>query len=199
LGIVGGLGIASFAVVVALLTVAHWSFLRERGWHPVRTSDIPYPSILALSPTGWLQILDFAVLGMAVIALAAGSWTALEPRPTFGVVALAVAGIATLALTAPTDGTLASARTWHGAVHAIAFIALLVSIVLAALLLGWGLLGVPAWSALAIASIAAAIAIVILTVASFVFAAVGSLASILSIAVMLVWLELLAIGLVTNG
>ena len=57
---VGAIGAATFALVVTVLTAVHWSFLRERGWDLIKASDIPFPSILALSPASWVQIVNFA-------------------------------------------------------------------------------------------------------------------------------------------
>ena len=197
LGVIGAIGAAVFAVVVAVLTVVHWSFLRERGWDVVRANDVPYPSILALSPTGWIQVVNFAILGVALLAVAAGLWRAVDPRPKLAIIALGVAGFAGLALIAPTDGSTSSVRTVPGAIHAAAFLALLVSIVLAALLLGFAVSSDPVWGSIAGPSIGAAVLIVVLTIVSFVVAPIGGLASVLSIAVMLGWLELVALRLAT--
>ena len=117
LGLVGAIGAAIFAVVVAVQTVVHRLFLRDRGWAAVRATDVPYPSILALSPTGWIQVLNFAVLGVALLAVAAGFWGAIDPRPTFAIVALGAAGVAGFALMAPTDGSTTSVRTLTGTIH----------------------------------------------------------------------------------
>jgi hypothetical protein len=171
--------------------------LRERGWDPVRTNDIPFPSILALSATGWLQVVNFAILGLALLAVAAGLWQALDPKPTLAIVLVGAAGVAGFALMAPTDGSLSSVRSWPGAIHVGAFFTLLVCVVLAALLLGLTLGSFQPWAAIASGSIAAAVLIVVLTIVSFVVGPVGSLASILSILAMLGWLELIAVRLAT--
>ena len=198
LGMVGAIGAATFALVVTILTVVHWSFLRERGWDLVKASDIPFPSILALSPTGWIQILNFAILGISLLAVAAGLWGAVEPRPTLAIVLLGVAGIAGFALMAPTDGSVTTMRTTAGAIHVVAFIALLVCIVLAALLFGLAVGSDPAWAPIAGVSIGAAVLIVVLTIVSFVVEPIGGLASVLSILVMLGWVEIVAIRLATS-
>ena len=195
LGLLGAIGAAAFAVVVAVLTALQWSFLRERGWDPVKTNDIPFPSILALSSAGWVQILNFAILGLALLAVAAGLWRSVDPRPTVAIILLGVAGLAGFALMAPTDGSLSSVQTLPGAIHVAAFFTLLVCVVLAAVLFGVAVGSDPAWGSFASVSIGAAVLIVVLTVVSFTIAPVGSLASILSIVVMLGWLELTALRL----
>jgi hypothetical protein len=153
LGILGLFGCVLFTGIVAALTAVQWSFLQSRGWDPIRATDVPYPSTLALGPGGWLQVLNFAILGLALLGVAAGLWRALEPQPTAAVVSLVVAGFAGLALMAVTDGSLSSVRTWHGAVHVGAFFTLLIAVVLAALVIGlwapnaatFGWLRLPRW------------------------------------------------------
>lgn len=199
LGLLGAFGTALFAVVVAGLTAINWSFLRDRGWDLVSSSDVPFPSTLALGPAGWLQVINFGVLGLATLAIAAGLWQALEPRPTLALVLLIVAGLAALGLMAPTDGSLSSVRSLSGAVHVGAFFALLVSIVLASLLLGVAAGSIAGWADIGGLSIVAAIGVVLLTAVSFVVPAIGGLASVLSIGAMLVWLEVVAVRLATGS
>jgi hypothetical protein len=194
-GIVATVGSVLFVVIVVALTKVQWSFLKGRGWDPVRTSDVPYPSTLALGPAGWLQVLNFAILGLALLAVPAGLWRALDPPPLAAAALLVVAGLAGLALMAPTDGSLSSVRTWHGAIHVAGFFTLLVSLVLTAVALGFAVADLPSWRWLSLPSIAAAVAIVLLTGASFVAPTVGGLASILSLVAMLAWLGLVAFAL----
>jgi hypothetical protein len=196
LGVVAVIGAIVFVLIVVALTAVQWSLLQRRGWHPIRSSDVPYPSTLALGSGGWLQVLNFAVLGVALLAPAAGLWRALEPPPTFGVALLGVAGAAALALMARTDGSLSSVRTWHGAVHVGAFFTLLVSMVLA--LVGLAVGDLATLPGLRLPSLATAVAVVLLTILSFVVPAVGGLASVLSIAAMLAWLAVAGVALAAS-
>jgi Protein of unknown function (DUF998) len=198
LGVVGVLGAGVFTLIVITLTVRQWSYLQGRGWHPIRSSDVPYPSALALGPGGWLQVVNFGILGLALLAIAAGLWQAPGQRPTLAIWLLVVAGIAGLALMAPTDGSLSSVRTWHGAVHVGAFFTLLIAIVLAAASLGLAGPDAPPWAGLRVASIGVAIIVVALTVISFVVPSVGGLASVASIAAMLVWLAMVGAALAST-
>ena len=195
---VGAIGVATFVLVVVVMTAVHWSFLRERGWDLIKASDIPFPSILALSPTGWVQILNFAILGISLLAVAAGLWRTVDPRPTLAILLLGAAGLAGFALMAPTDGTVTTMRTTAGAVHLVAFIGLLVCTVLAVLLFGLAVGSNPDWAPIAGVSVGAAVVVVVLTIISFVVEPIGGLASVLSILVMLGWLELVAIRLATS-
>jgi hypothetical protein len=195
LGAVGVVGCAAFVVVVAILTVVQWSSLRDRGWDPIRSSDVPYPSTLALGSLGWLQVLNFAILGLSVLAIAVGLWRVLEPPPTAPLVLLAIAGLAGMGLMATTDGSLSAVRTWHGAVHVGAFFTLLIALLLAMLLFGLTIAEQPTWAWLRPPSITIAVLVVVLTAGSFVVPALGGLASVLSIAAMLVWLVLIGSAL----
>jgi hypothetical protein len=123
---------------------------------------------------------------MSVLAVTAGLSLALDPRPTIPLALLGIAGIAGLALVAVTHGSLTSVRTWHGAVHVVAFFVLLIAVVLAAVLLSLAIGDVPGWAWLRVPSLAVAVAVVVLTAVSFLVPTVGGLASVLSILAMLV-------------
>src|SRR5918999_206890 len=58
----GIIGPAVFALVVVVLTLVQYDFMVGLGWHPVRGSDVPWPSGLALGPLGWLQVANFVLL-----------------------------------------------------------------------------------------------------------------------------------------
>src|SRR5215210_3245433 len=71
-GLVGMIGAAVFAVVAVFLTFAQYGFMLGLGWDPLGSSDVPWPSGLALGPLGWLQVLNFAFLGLTLIVFAPG-------------------------------------------------------------------------------------------------------------------------------
>ena len=68
----GMIGPATFALVVVVLTLVQYDFMVGLGWHPVRSSDVPWPSGLALGPLGWLQDANFLLFGLTLIAFAVG-------------------------------------------------------------------------------------------------------------------------------
>ena len=75
-----------FAGTVAVLTWAEWKFLHGLGWTVVHAHDVNYPSGLARGDLGWIQSLDFAVLGLLTVLFARGLRTqSVRRRP--GVVA----------------------------------------------------------------------------------------------------------------
>jgi hypothetical protein len=197
LGVIAAVGAAMFVLIVVILTLIQWPGLQDRGWDLVRSSDVPYPSALALGPGGWLQMLNFAILGLALFAVAGGLWQVLDPRPALGIALLVVAGVAALGLVAPTDGSLSSVRTVPGAAHVGAFFTLLISLVLALLVLGWTVGDLPNWAWLRLPSLGVAIVVVLLTLISFTVPPIGGLASIASIVAMLVWLAVAAVALAT--
>ncbi len=199
LATVGLTGVIGFALVAAALTVHQWPFLRDRGWDPVRANDVPYPSILALSRVGIVQVGNFILLGVGLLATAVGLWQTVEPAPAVPALLLGAAGLAALAATAPTDGSVSAIQTRAGAVHAGAFFVLLITTVLAALLFGLSASDAPAWADLAAPSIGAAIALATLTVASFASTRFGGLASLLLEITMLGWVALVALRLATAG
>ena len=106
-----------------------------------------------------------------------------------------LAALAAFALMAPTDGSVTKVETRHGAIHLVAFIALLAAVVIAMFAVGWSVSAVPSLARFSSPSLAAAIIVVGLTGLSFVAPAVGSLASVLSIGVMLGWLALAGVAL----
>lgn len=48
----GMIGPVMFVVIVIVLTVAQYGFMRGLGWHPTGSSGVPWPSGLALGPYG---------------------------------------------------------------------------------------------------------------------------------------------------
>jgi Protein of unknown function (DUF998) len=130
----GIIGPAVFAVVVVFLTLAQYGFMMGLGWKPLGTSDVPWPSALALGPLGWLQVLNFAFFGLTLIIFALGlnrgvassgrlSWVG----PAF----LAIAGVALVLAAFKADlHIMQGLQTWHGAIHLLAFLLLVLSFLL---------------------------------------------------------------------
>ena len=56
-----------FLVTIVLLTWAEYGFLRSSGWTVLDANDVPWPSGLAVSQVGWIQILNFAVTGALLL------------------------------------------------------------------------------------------------------------------------------------
>ena len=194
LALAGAIGPVLWVLIVIALTVLEWDFLHGRGWDPVASSAVVYPSSTALGAYGWLQILNFLQAGISVLALCLGLWRTIAPRPTAALRLLAVVGVAILLSAFPTDGTANSVTTWHGAIHAGAFLVFYLGSVAAAFLMWRGVRRNPHWASQGRFSLAVVIVVIALTALSSI-ASVGGLASSLLILTILAWVELLALRL----
>ena len=186
----GVLGPAGFGLMVVLLTVAQYDALRALGWRPVGDSPLPWPSALALGPYGWIQVANFVALGLLVLALAAGLRRGLPggPGAAAGPRLLAVAGAGLVLLGAKTD-PVAPPQSLHGWVHLGAFL-LTAAALLAACAAFWRLLRRDArWRGAGRCSLGAGL----LVAASL--ALPGAVAGYVFVAVLVVWLEVLAVRL----
>jgi hypothetical protein len=61
----GMIGPATFALAIVVLTLVQYAFMVGLGWHPTHSSDVPWPSGLALGPLGWLQVANFVIFGLS--------------------------------------------------------------------------------------------------------------------------------------
>jgi len=180
-----------FVAIVVVLTAHEWTFLHDLGWRVWGTSNVPWPSSTALGSWGWLQILNFLQLGLAVLFLGWNLRRLLPARRTsqVGRSAFLLAGLALVALCFKTDphGTV---KTWHGAIHTTAFgvlvIAMLVSMVAIA--------RVPD-AQLRWASAIAAVAFVVFTAISVAWGGSGAVFGTLALLMILAWVETLAVRL----
>jgi Protein of unknown function (DUF998) len=127
-------GTTVFAVVVIFLTLAQYDFMLGLGWKPVGASDVPWPSALALGPVGWLQVLNFVFFGLTLILFALGldRGVASSGRLSWAAPALlVVSGVALVLATFKTDPHIMQGpQTWHGAIHLLAFLLLVLSFLL---------------------------------------------------------------------
>jgi H+/Cl- antiporter ClcA len=108
-----------------LLTAIEWDFLHKLGWSAglFDNPDTPWPSSTALGDYGFLQVLDFLLLGVSVLALAVALFRLLEVRRKVGpsLLVLLAAGLAGSAVR--TDYATARGSgpdTWNGVTHAAA-------------------------------------------------------------------------------
>jgi hypothetical protein len=114
-------------------------FMERLGW------DV-WPSGLALGPHGWLQIVNFILLGALLIlfALAVRAVPARNRWMQVAPVLLALAGVGGLMLAFKTDPPHRDA-TWHGIVHGAAYFTWLAPLVLSYPFTWWRVRGHPAW------------------------------------------------------
>ncbi len=128
-----------FGLILAVLTLVKYDFLRSLGWHPLTDPTFDWPSGLALGPLGWLMTATFLVSGGLIGFFAVGLYPAL-PAGAFsraGSTLLLFSGLAMMGLAFTTDPTLRSTpATWHGRLHDASFVALGLTLLPAILLLG---------------------------------------------------------------
>ena len=141
-----------FLVTIVLLTWAEYGFLRSRGWTVLDAHDVPWPSGLAVSHLGWVQILNFAVTGALLLVFVRAVRHQLPPRRSSRVAAalMTVMTAAIIASAAPTDRDFTTGpSTWHGWIHAIAFLVIVVCSIVTPLLTARALRGEDRWRPLA--------------------------------------------------
>ena len=132
-----------FLTVVAFLTWAELDYLHGLGWHYTKKNDVPWPSATALGPHGWIQILNFAVAGLLLLAFARSFRAELHGktgRIGAGLMTLLALGLVVSAF--PTDDASAHGHqpnTWHGWIHSIGFIVIVLSSLLAPILVALAL------------------------------------------------------------
>jgi hypothetical protein len=197
LAVLAMVGPLLFIVIVALLTALEWSFLRHLGSDPIRSTDVPWPSSTALGDYGWLQVLNFACLGLSIIALALCIWRELRPRPTVGVAFLFLAGLATALLAFKTDPSSSKITSWHGAIHVISFVTLLLAILIAMFVLAARIGRDRRWRGSGRYSLVAGLLVLAFVLLSMLLTPAGNLLGSLSLLTILAWLELLATRLYT--
>jgi hypothetical protein len=197
LAVFGTIGPILFVGIVILVTALEWDFLHGLGWHLVEDSPVVYPSATAMGPYGWLQTLNFAQMGLAVIGTAIGIWRTVKPRPRVGAGFVWLAGLAFLLSTFTTDGTSGTPTTWHGNIHGLAFLLLAFSTLFGAIALAVQLRKDPAWRPLAAVAPAAPIVLVASIVLTGALRQAGGLLSVIGILAIVAWYWLLGWRLLT--
>ena len=145
LAAIGIAGPLLFAAAVLFQDIVQYDHLVANGDDPWTTSPV---SVNALGPYGWIQILNFGVLGVSVMALAVAAHRGIQGagRSVVGPAFLGLWGVAFLISMFPIER---QPQTFSGQAHAIAF--LLASLVLIPMYLfmwrrmrrspGWGRFG----------------------------------------------------------
>jgi Protein of unknown function (DUF998) len=189
----GVIGPALFALIVVVLSVTQYGFMVDLGWDPIGASDVPWPSGLALGPLGWLQVLNFILFGLALMVFAVGLHRGVAARvrgSVIGPALLMVAGVALVLAAFKTDPSLSGPQSWHGLIHGLAFMLLVLSLLLSFLLLWWRLRRDPLWRGYDLYTIITAVLYVVLF-----FLSASQWAFYLFLGVVLAWVEVMAIRL----
>ena len=131
-----------FLASVGLNTWASLGYLHSLGWEFVGGDQVPWPSSLARGPYGWAQIATFVVTGVLVVVFAVSLREALPGgrASKLAVALLGLLGVALILAAFPVDVPMLTGgqpETWHGWLHAIAFLLIIAMGVLAPLAMAW--------------------------------------------------------------
>jgi hypothetical protein len=164
--------------------VAEWDFLRSVGWTVLDAHDVNYPSGLARGDLGVLQSLNFlVVLSVLCFLFARGLRTQFIHgwSGTVATVALGAVVLSGVMSAFPTDlpGETAS---WHGDLHGLGFVLLILGNLVAFVAAGLALRGAPGWKGFWLYSLLNAPAVVLAFVAPL-----GQVALYLTVTLMLCW------------
>jgi Protein of unknown function (DUF998) len=198
-GVLAGLLAGPFFLVsVGLNTWASLGYLYQLGWEFVGGEQVPWPSSLARGPYGWAQIATFLITGLLIVILAVAVRDQLPHRRAsgFAVVLLALLGVALILAAFRVDVPMLSGGTlvtWHGWVHAIAFLLIIATGVLAPLTMALAARGDPGWRPIAVVSLAASALFVV-----FLFLPWGNATFLLAIVTLFGWIAWVAVRLATH-
>jgi Protein of unknown function (DUF998) len=197
-GLAGLLAGPFFLISVGLNTWASLGYLHQLGWEFVGGEQVPWPSSLARGPYGWAQIATFAITGLAIVTLAVALRDQLPHRRASGVAValLALLGVALILAAFRVDTPMLSGGTpasWHGWVHAIAFLLIIASGVLGPLTMALAVRGDAGWRPMAIVSVATTALFVAFLVLPW-----GNATFLLAVITLFAWIASLAVRLTSH-
>jgi hypothetical protein len=187
-----------FLVSVGLNTWASIGYLHQLGWEFVGGEQVPWPSSLARGPYGWAQVATFLITGLLIVSLAVAMRDQLPRRwaSSFAVVLLALLGVALILAAFRIDVPMltgGSPATWHGWMHAIAFLLIIATGVLAPVSMALAVRGDPSWRPIAVVSIAASALFIVFLILPW-----GNATFLLAIVTLFGWIAALAARLATH-
>ena len=187
-----------FLVSVGLNSWASVGYLHRLGWEFVDGEQVPWPSSLARGPYGWAQIATFVVTGLLIVILAVAVRDELPHRRAsgFAVALLALLGVALILAGFRVDVPMLSGGnpdTWHGWIHAIAFLLIIATGVLAPLTMALAVRGDPSWRPIGVVSLTASALFVVFLILPW-----GNASFLMAIVTLFGWMAALAARLTSH-
>ena len=198
-GAVAGLVAGPFFLIsVGLNSWASIDYLHRLGWEFVGGEQVPWPSSLARGPYGWAQIATFVVTGLLIVILAVAVRDELPHRRAsgFAVALLALLGVALILAGFRVDVPMLSGGnpdTWHGWIHAIAFLLIIATGVLAPLTMALAVRGDPSWRPIGVVSLTASALFVVFLILPW-----GNASFLMAIVTLFGWMAALAARLTSH-
>jgi hypothetical protein len=196
--VAGILGPILFGVICLSLTVLQYDFLRGLGWHPIAGSDVPWPSALALGPYGAVQVANFLSFGLLLIVFAVGLQRTISAgrRAAIGPMLLILAGIALVVCGFPTEPSISrSPQTLHGWLHLLGFVLLALALLPAPFCFWQHLRQDRRWPGQGRLALLTGVVALAAFLGEFALPQLGQVLFYVFLAVILLWLELLALDL----
>lgn len=132
-----------FAAAILLQDILQYDYLVASGDNPWTTSPV---SVNALGPYGWIQVLNFGVLGLSMLALAVAAHRGIHgaSRSVVGPAFIGVWGLAFLMSMFPIERQM---QSFSGYMHGIAFVLVSLALVPMYLFMWRRLRRSPDWEA----------------------------------------------------
>jgi hypothetical membrane protein len=137
-----------FAIMLIILTIIQYDFMRGLGWHPITAPTFDWPSGLALGPYGIVMTATFIISGLLIAILALRLKADLNPAQTsqLGSALLVLSGLFLASLALTTDPTIrATPATWHGRLHDLSFVLLGLTLFPSMIVLGFAFRQNQSW------------------------------------------------------
>jgi hypothetical membrane protein len=137
-----------FAIMLIILTVIQYDFMRGLGWHPITAPTFDWPSGLALGPYGIVMTATFIISGLLIAILALRLKADLNPARTsqIGSALLVLSGLFLASLAFTTDPTIRTTpATWHGRLHDLSFVLLGLTLFPSMIVLGFAFQQNKSW------------------------------------------------------
>jgi Protein of unknown function (DUF998) len=187
-----------FWISVGLNSWASIDYLHRLGWEFVGGEQVPWPSSLARGPYGWAQVATFVITGLLIVVLAHAVRDQLPHRraSSFAVALLGLLGVALILAAFRVDVPMLSGgspATWHGWVHAIAFLLIIAAGVLAPLTMALAVRGDRSWRPIGVVSVAAGALFVVFLILPW-----GNASFLMAVVALFAWIAAVAVRLATH-